>query len=193
MNKRYQIIYADPPWKYATTQHQGSRRGHRNQSYLKYHNSVYQRGAKDQYSLMAMQDIKNLGIDLRSHIEDNCLLFLWICSPLLREGIELGESWGFSYKTVAFVWYKEMHNPGNYTMSECELVFKRGKIPQPRGARNIRQFLAELRGEHSQKPAEIRNRIYQMFPKQNKLELFARRKVEGWDCWGNEAESDIEL
>jgi len=77
---------------------------------------------------------------------------------------------------------------GSYTMSECEicLIGKKGKIPQPRGARNIRQFLSEKKTRHSAKPVEIRNRIEQMFPTQDKIELFARNKTDGWDVWGNE-------
>ena len=73
-------------------------------------------------------------------------------------------------------------------MSQCEicLVGKKGKIPSPRGARNIRQFLSERRSKHSKKPDEIRDRITAMFPEQSKIELFARQYADGWDCWGNE-------
>ena len=70
---------------------------------------------------------------------------------------------------------------------------KKGKIPTPRGARNIKQFLAEKRTRHSAKPNEIRNRIFQMFPTQNKIELFARENHEGWDVWGNEVQSSVAL
>jgi N6-adenosine-specific RNA methylase IME4 len=73
------------------------------------------------------------------------------------------------------------------------VVAKKGKIPTPRGARNVRQFLSELRGKHSAKPAEIRNRIEKMFPTQNKVELFARSKSKGWEVWGNEVKSTIKI
>ena len=71
-------------------------------------------------------------------------------------------------------------------MSQCELclVFKRGRIPQPRGARDVRQLVSAARGPHSAKPAEVRRRIAAMFPAQRKLELFARERTEGWDGWG---------
>jgi N6-adenosine-specific RNA methylase IME4 len=105
------------------------------------------------------------------------------------------ESWGFKYATIAFIWHKQRTNPGHYTMSECEicLVGKRGTIPTPRGARNVRQFLSKMRGKHSAKPNEIRARIEAMFPTQNKVELFARQNVLGWDAWGNECENSITL
>ena len=80
-------------------------------------------------------------------------------------------SWGFKYSTVGFVWHKQKALLGSYTMSECELciIGKKGKIPQPRGARNIRQFLSEKISKHSKKPEDVRNRIVSMFPKQNKI------------------------
>jgi N6-adenosine-specific RNA methylase IME4 len=89
---------------------------------------------------------------------------------------------------VAFVWHKGKTNPGFYTMSETELclVFKRGKIPTPRGSRNERQFLYETRREHSRKPEEIRKRIERMFPSQSKYEMFARTQTPGWDTFGNQ-------
>jgi N6-adenosine-specific RNA methylase IME4 len=73
------------------------------------------------------------------------------------------------------------------------LVGKRGKIPTPRGSRKERQFLSELRREHSQKPDEIRNRIEKMFPTQKKLEMFARTATPGWSVFGNEVENGIQI
>jgi N6-adenosine-specific RNA methylase IME4 len=78
------------------------------------------------------------------------------------------------------------HNPGQYTLSYCELclVFKRGKIPKPRGARNVKQLVRVPRGKHSQKPLEVLHGIEKMFPTQNRIELFARHKPQNWDVWG---------
>ena len=79
-----------------------------------------------------------------------------------------------------------VHNPGKYTLSYCELclVFKRGRIPSPRGTRNEKQLIHAPRGEHSVKPNEIREAIERMFPEHNRIELFARRKPKHWDVWG---------
>ena len=123
------------------------------------------------------------------------VLFMWVTSPLLEEGLEVMKSWGFKYGTIAFCWNKVNPMPGSYTISQVEicLVGRKGKIPQPRGLRNIRQFLEEKRTKHSRKPAEIRERIELMFPEQEKVELFAREKTEGWDVWGNEVECDCSL
>jgi N6-adenosine-specific RNA methylase IME4 len=107
----------------------------------------------------------------------------------------VGESWGFKYSTVGFVWDKQRIIPSYYTPSQIELclIFKKNKIPQPIASTKEHQFLSEKRTAHSKKPDEIRNRITRMFPTQSKIELFARQKVVGWDCWGNEVESDINL
>jgi len=132
---------------------------------------------------------------MQSILADDALVFMWITNPHLDQGIELIKSWGLKYATVAFVWDKTKVNPGFYTMSQCELciVAKKGKIPRPRGARNIRQLVTHPREQHSKKPDEVRSRIELMFPEQKKVELFAREKHEGWDCWGNETDSTVEL
>ena len=142
---------------------------------------------------MTIEDLKKLPVSKIAN--ENSLCFMWLVSPKVDLGIEVLKAWGFTYVTIAFIWHKQRTNPGYYTMSECEIcvVGKKGKIPNPRGAINVKQFLAEKRTRHSAKPNEIRNRIYQMFPTQNKIELFAREKHEGWDVWGNEVETSDAL
>ena len=114
------------------------------------------------------------------------MLFMWATNPHLDQAMELGRKWGFAWATVAFIWDKQRTNPGFYTLSQCELclVFKRGKIPAPRGARNVRQLVSLNRGRHSAKPDEVRRRIERLFPVHSRIELFARSRPEGWDVWG---------
>jgi N6-adenosine-specific RNA methylase IME4 len=64
------------------------------------------------------------------------------------------------------------------------LVFKKGRIPRPRGARNIKQLVRVPRAKHSEKPLQVLENIEKMFPTQDKIELFARNKPIGWDVWG---------
>jgi N6-adenosine-specific RNA methylase IME4 len=169
----YDVIYADPPWEYGNQQHAGK-------------GSDPTGGAASHYPTMTIDEMKKL--DIAALRNNDCLLFMWTSSPHLPFAIEVMRAWGFEYITVGFVWDKQRVNPGYYTMSQCELclIGKRGRIPTPRGARNVRQFVSELRGEHSEKPEEVRRRIEEMFPTQRKIELFARREAAGWDCWGNE-------
>lgn len=180
MVKKFQIIYADPAWQYKSKECLAKK-------------SILNGKLNTHYDTLDLKDLKDLPI---KNITDNdCLLFLWVVSPMLDDCIDVLKSWGFKYSTIGFIWYKQKTNPGSYTMSECEicLIGKKGKIPQPRGERNVRQFLSEMRTKHSCKPKEIRNRIEKMFPTQDKIELFAREKVNGWDVWGNEVKSDIKL
>lgn len=174
-SQRFEIIYADPPWDYkGQRQHNGE--GGRDTG-----------GAVVHYPTIRLEDLKRLAVP--KIVSNNCLLFMWSSSPHLDQAIDLGKAWGFRWATIGFVWDKERVNPGFYTMSQCEvcLIFKRGKIPTPRGARNIRQYLKVRRGEHSQKPIEVRKRIDAMFPTQAKIELFSREELQGkWISWGNE-------
>jgi len=169
--KRYDIIYADPPWNYGGVTKIGV--------------------ARQYFSTMILKELQALSITRL--MKKDCLLFLWVVNPELKGGIQLGEAWGFKYITVGFVWHKPNRTLcGNYTMAQTEqcLIFRKGRIPQPRGSRNERQFLSQdasfLR---FRKPDEIRDRITRMFPTQSKLELFARQRIKGWDAFGKMLDS----
>lgn len=182
--EKYDIIYADPPWDYGgKMQYDKTSIKSENIGFTK---DIFISSADFKYPTLKLKDLKKL--DVNSISADDCLLFMWTTGPQLAIAIELGTSWGFEYKTMAFVWDKMIHNPGRYTLSQTEfcLVFKKGKIPSPRGARNIRQLLSIKRGKHSEKPEEVIDRITKMFPTQKKIELFARKNYNGWDNWGLE-------
>jgi len=175
IGKKYDIIYADPPWDY-------------NKKKL----ICKGKTTKDvnfHYPTMTLNELKNLPVNNISNT--NSLLFMWTSSPHLNQAITLGEYWGFNYSTVAFVWNKINPVVGHYTMSSCELclLFKKGKIPSPLVSRNEKQFLQQIKTHHSSKPSEIRNRISRMFPKHNKIELFARTISINWHSWGNQLSS----
>lgn len=184
-DKKYQIIYLDPPWDYGgKLQYDKTTIKSENVGFQK---DIFLSSASFKYPTLKLKDLMKLNI-LDIADEKSCLLFMWTTGPQFANAITLGESWGFKYKTIAFVWDKMMHNPGRYTLSQTEfcIVFKRGTIPTPRGARNIRQLVAIPRGEHSQKPTKIIEGITRMFPEQDKIELFARENYIGWDNWGLE-------
>ncbi len=186
-NQKYSIIYADPPWDY------GGKMQY-DKSSIKTENVGFERNifisaAVFKYPTLRLNELKELNV--KSIAADDCLLFMWTTGPQLGIAIELGTSWGFEYKTTAFVWDKQVHNPGRYTLSQTEfvLVFKKGRIPSPRGARNVRQLVSIRRGEHSEKPEAVIDGITRMFPEQRKIELFARKNYVGWDNWGLEIPS----
>ena len=145
-DQKFGIIYADPPWDYrGQLQHAGVGSGDTG-------------GAVRHYPTVKLSDLMKL--DVSGIAEDDCLLFMWATNPHLDQAIELGKAWGFGWATVAFVWDKERVNPGFYTLSQCELclVFKKGRIPAPRGARNVRQMVRPL-GETRRGPGENRRDV----------------------------------
>jgi N6-adenosine-specific RNA methylase IME4 len=180
-NKKFEVIYADPPWDYGgKSQFDKTLNKKENPEYKK---KIFLSTSSFKYPTMKLRELIN--IPVQTIADNNCILFMWSTNPQLEQSIQLGKSWGFEYKTVAFVWNKMKHNPGQYTMSYCELclLFKKGKIPK-RNARNIKQLVNIPRKEHSKKPNEIRKYINKIFPSQNKIELFARSKNDGWESWG---------
>ena len=181
-NKKFDIIYADPPWDYnGKSQFDKSSKDAESIDLCK---KIFISSATFKYPTLKTSELMKLPV--QEIAKDDCLLFMWTSNPHLTQAIELGKAWGFEYRTVAFVWDKMNHNPGQYTLSNCELclVFKRGKIPTPRGARNIQQLVRRSRNGHSEKPLEVMKAIEKMFPSQERIELFARKKMDGWDAWG---------
>lgn len=175
-NKKYQIIYADPPWSYRDKL--GS-------------NSAKMGACEYHYPTMAIKDICNLPVN--TLCDDNCVLFLWCTMPKLNEVQKVIKEWGFTYKTVAFVWIKL--NPkagtifkgiGRWVQGNAELVLLATKGKPKRISKSVSQIIMAKRSKHSQKPDEARNRIVQLMGDLPRIELFARQKIEGWDCWGNE-------
>lgn len=166
MAKQYDVIYADPPWFYGA--------------------GMGPTGTNGGYDMLRAHELRAL--DVERFAADDCMLFMWTTGPMLKQAVELGEAWGFRFITVAFVWDKQQPVWGQYSMSQTEqvLLFRRGKVPKPWGARNVRQFLSQRRKRHSEKPADIRDRIVDLFPEARRIELFARHKVKGWDRFGNE-------
>ncbi len=182
MNK-YKIIYADPPWKY------NSRANHKTR---------FRGGAHGHYPLMTMNEIK--AIPICDIIDDNACLFLWVTFPYLKEQLEVFPAWGFDYKTLGYLWIKlnpvdlmPFFGVGYYTKSNAEMCLLGIKGRMKPITNSISQVISAPRREHSQKPDEVRESIVSLMGDLPRIELFARQKVEGWDCWGNEVESDIEL
>lgn len=139
---------------------------------------------------MTNEDICNIEVPSA----DNAVLYLWATAPKLLEALEVMDSWGFKYKTQA-IWDKEWIGMGYWFRGQHEilLVGVKGKFSPPPSAFRVSSIIREKRTKHSKKPNIVRELIASAFPNYTKVELFAREKTEGWDVWGNEVESDIEL
>ena len=125
---KYDVIYMDPPWDYQG-QSQTGKAGISSNVEMHY---------------PTMKDSELMALPVWDMLSDNALVFMWIGSPIMDRALQIAKAWRLKYATVAFVWDKQIVNPGHYTMSQCELclVFKKGKIPENRGIRNARQFVS---------------------------------------------------
>ena len=164
--KKYSIIYADPPWKYATD-------------------------VSKHYSCIPIKEIQQFPIEQLA--DENCALFLWTPYAILPESIETLRTWGFRYVTVAFTWIKTNKNDGRpffglggWTRANAEICLLGLKGKLKRKSAKVKQVVLSPLREHSRKPDEIREAIVDLLGDLPRIELFARQTVKGWDCWGNE-------
>lgn len=170
-DKKYQIIYADPPWNESG-------------------GGKIKRGADRHYSLMKTKDICELPV--QQIADDNCHLYLWVTNNHLQDGLDVIKDWGFDYKT-AITWVKDRIGLGQYFRGQTEhcLFAVKGMIPYKiidgKRQQAVTYFNA-VRREHSQKPETMREFISKVSDRDgfHKIELFARETVQGWDAWGNE-------
>ena len=177
---KYKVIYADPPWSY-----KNKKTGRTNG------NQPEGSGAHTKYPTMSLDEIKALPI--KNISEKNSILFLWATVPLLPEAFEVMESWGYRYKTM-ITWHKIMSLGMGYWFrgqTEHLLLGVKGNIKAFR--QQVPNFYQSKALRHSEKPEYFRELIDKAIPESNRIELFARKKTEGWDVWGNEVESDINL
>lgn len=174
-NKTYSIIYADPPWAWGKTPlvNRGSARA-----------------VEKEYPTMQPEEI--LALPVAPLANPQCVLFLWATSPKLPLALEVMSAWGFTFKSVAFVWVKKTKlsntnftGMGFYTRQNAEFVLlgTRGSPSLKRMDRSIHQIVEAPIGRHSAKPEEVRDRIDRLFAG-DRIELFARRRAPSWDSWG---------
>ena len=171
-DKKYSIIYADPAWFYG--------------------NSIHRGAAIKHYKTMQNSDIENMPVENIS--AKDCILFLWATFPKLQESLNVINAWGFTYKTIGFVWIKKNKKQtntnfwgmGNWTRSNAEICLIATKGKPKRIAANIHSVIETPIEKHSKKPDIIRDKIVELVGDLPRIELFARETAEGWDSWGNE-------
>jgi N6-adenosine-specific RNA methylase IME4 len=180
--KRYSIIYADPPWMY-------------------YGDPNKDAAAGKHYALMSQEELEAL--DVLALAEPRAWLFLWATPARLHMATALMGSWGFHYRNVAYVWRKTTKEgvpisdrqgvrPTYTKTAWFELLLvgttkKTGRMTPLADEAHPSEILA-LRGKHSAKPHRFRELIVQQLGDVPRIELFARERVSGWDCWGLEVD-----
>lgn len=186
--KKYNVIYADPPWSYKN----------------KKTGATMKSGSLENYkSVMSLEDICNMPI--KDITDKNAVLFIWVTVPLLPDALKVIDAWGFKYKTM-LTWRKIMSlGMGYWYRGQCEhlILATKGKVKAFR--MQTPNFYQCKAGKHSQKPHYFRelinDSVINSFDSCEKLELFARDRndmfpdyeYEGWDVYGNECKNSIEL
>lgn len=177
--KKYNIIYADPPWSFSSKQLQ-KEKGKR-------FNSL-----ENVYHTEKTENMKNWNI--KRICNNDSAIFMWTTDAHIKEAIDLMESWGFKYVTIAFIWSKrsknnkEIYTLGAWTLKNCEICLfgTRGQMLKYKKSNCIRQLVKAERTKHSKKPDLVYSLIEELFGDLPRIELFARQQVKGWDCWGDE-------
>lgn len=174
--RKYGIIYADPPW-----------------NGLGWNNGSGLKCPANHYEVQDINWIKSLPVEQIA--SENSVLLMWVTFPNLPQGLDVISAWGFRYATCAFTWVKRNKvsdgyfvGCGNYTRANAELCLlgTRGHGQSMVKSHSVRQICDARLLKHSEKPPEIRERIIELFGDLPRIELFARVKTEGWDVWGNE-------
>ncbi len=178
---RYGIILADPAWSYRVWSKKGKGRS-----------------AENHYPTMSLAEI--CALPVAGIAAKDSALFLWATCPNLPEAFEVIKAWGYVYKTVAFTWVKRCRKSpgffvglGHWTRANAELCLLATRGNPKRLSKSVRQIIDAPIGRHSEKPAETRTRIVELLGDLPRIELFARERAEGWDCWGNEVDSNVTL
>ncbi len=170
---KFRILYADPPWSY------GNER------------PLSAGDQDDHYQTLSLDEIQHFkdsdGREVQDLPLDDAVLFLWTTSAMLEDAFAVIQGWGFEYKT-SFIWDKVKHNMGHYNSVRHELLLVAGRgasVPDER--RLFDSVVVEERSsEHSEKPEIFYDIIETLYPNGRRVELFSRKKREGWDVFGNQ-------
>lgn len=165
----YNVILADPPWRFEPYSRE----------------SGMDRAADNHYPTATLDEIKDL--DVEGATAPDSVLFLWATAPMLPEAMDVMRAWGFTYKSHQ-IWNKDRIGTGFWFRNKHELLLvgTRGSIPAPAMGTQWASVIDAPVGQHSEKPDDCYRMIEELFPTVPKLEMFARKRRDGWEYWGNE-------
>lgn len=177
LDGKYELLYVDPPWDYKNAGVKGA--------------------ASAEYTTMKKKDIMALPIGALG--SPSSVLFMWATYPTLPDALEVMSAWGYAYKTLGFQWLKVYKNGdprtglGWWTRANTEPCLIGVRPDSRRRLDNtVSQLIlteelvvAEI-GRHSEKPPIVREKIIKLMGDLPAVELFARQRAPGWDCWGND-------
>jgi N6-adenosine-specific RNA methylase IME4 len=172
VNKKYPIIYADPPWRFGVRSEVTGR----------------EKSAENHYPTMDSAEIANLFREIGEPATDDAVLFLWATNPMLHDALRVMAAWDFDY-VHHWIWDKEVAGTGYWGRDRHELLLigRRGDVAAPLPGSQPETVYRERKGPHSAKPDFFAETIERLYPAVPRLELFCRKPRPGWDAWGYEA------
>lgn len=181
--KKYKTIVIDPPWKYGIWGSGSNKALVQGES---------NKPAPLPYKYMSIKEIKSLAI--YNLADDDCELYVWATQKYLPDVFSIIKEWGFKY-CQTLTWCKTPMGTGQGGIycptTEFLVLARKGKAPKVKRIDST-WWNIKRTGKHSKKPEYFQDMI-ETVSLPPRIELFARRKREGWDVWGNEVESDIDL
>lgn len=157
----FPVVVIDPPWRYDNVATRGA--------------------AEDHYPTMSLAELADIDVPAA----DDSHLYLWVTNGFLRQGFDLIDAWGFTYK-ACLTWVKPQIGMGNYFRNNTEHVLfaLKGRLATLRN--DVPTAFHADRTKHSAKPESFYDLVESCSPGPY-LEMFARRRRLGWHVWGNEA------
>ena len=175
-NNKYDLIYADPPWR----QSKGGKKAVRPNS----------SGMSLDYKVLSLEKIKQHLQQATNLTNDKAVLFLWTIDKYLFEAEEIAKSLGWKLH-ARMIWNKVNGIPAAFTVRYGHeyllYMYRGGLLPVSKEERGkIHTVFEEPSKKHSQKPEKAYEIIERLYPNTRKLEMYARKTRNGWDSWGDE-------
>lgn len=168
----YPVVYADPPWRFSVRSEVTGR----------------EKSAENHYPTMPTEEICGLLARLGGVAARDAVLFLWATNPMLLDGLQVLQAWGFTY-VHHWIWDKQVAGTGYWGRDRHELLLigRRGEAVAPLPGTQPETVYSERKGAHSEKPDWFAEQIERLYPGIPRIELFSRAPRPGWDVWGFEA------
>lgn len=174
----YGVIYADPPWSYKTYSEPVE-------------GTVPHRSEVKPYDSMTREELLELPVHMLA--AKNCVLHMWTISSHVDQSFELAARWGFTFKSMSFVWVKTQKGDpetpkmgmGKWVRQEAEVCLLFTKGSPKRLSAGVHQVILEPAREHSRKPDDLYGRV-EALSAGPYAELFSRSNRPGWDAMGNQ-------
>lgn len=182
-DKKYKTILADCPWQYGMKQVCGAWKNKRGQ--------LIDGGCESKYPTMSIEEL--CAMPVQDIADDNCILFFWTTSPMMRDAYKIMEAWGFTFKSVIY-WVKTgCLGMGFWFRHQVEPCFFgiMGKVPAFKSS--IPNVITAKRREHSRKPDQLYTIIERFEEYQPRIELFSRHRRQNWDVWGSEVPDGTQM